>query len=139
MYLVSACLAGINCRYDANNTEHSEILELVKQGRAIPICPEILGGLAAPRPSCEITTDEAANKIVMGNDGHNYTKEFNLGAEKTLAIAKILDVKKVFLKSKSPSCGCGIIYDGTFSGKFIDGNGMTAELLLKNGIEIISI
>jgi uncharacterized protein YbbK (DUF523 family) len=147
MYLVSACLAGINCRYDGGNTENEVIAEMVRKGEAIPVCPEQLAGLPTPRICCEIvsnTKEQQAASIalnnesrkVMNKDGLDLTKEFEDGAEKTLAIAKSSNITKAILKSKSPSCGCGIIYDGTFSGKLIPGNGVTAELLLKNGIEV---
>jgi uncharacterized protein YbbK (DUF523 family) len=129
-------LAGINCRYDGRNNENKVIVELVKQGKAIPICPEMLAGLPITRPSCEIVICEDGIKKVMGNNGQAFTKEFADGAEKTLTIAKVIGIKKAILKSRSPSCGCGNIYDGTFSGKIINGNGFTAELLIENGIEV---
>ncbi|MDP4143402.1 MAG: DUF523 domain-containing protein [Bacillota bacterium] len=138
MYIVSACLAGINCRYDAKNSENQFIVDLIKQGKAIPVCPEQLGGLDTPRISCEIVTDEKGNKKVISKQGKDCTKEFTEGAEKTLQIAKIVGAKKAILKAKSPSCGCDLIYDGTFSGKLIEGNGLTAQLLLDNGIEVIT-
>lgn len=136
MYLVSSCLAGINCRYHGKSSENKVIVELVKQGKAIPVCPEQLGGLPTPRPSCEIVTNKSNHKKVMGEDGQDFTKEYVEGAEKTLAIAKIIGIKRAILKSKSPSCGCGNIYDGTFSGKIIKGNGLTTELLIRNGIKV---
>jgi uncharacterized protein YbbK (DUF523 family) len=82
--------------------------------------------------------DEEGNRSVINKEGGDCTFEFIKGAEKTLAIAKIADVKKAILKSKSPSCGCGLIYDGTFSRRLIEGNGLTAELLMNNGIEVVS-
>ena len=136
LYLVSSCLAGVNCRYDGKDNKNKDIVELVRRGQAIPICPEQLGGLPTPRTSCEIVMDEMWNKKVISKDEQDFTKEFIEGAEKTLSIAKIIGVKKAILKAKSPSCGCGLIYDGTFSGKLIKGNGLTAELLIKNGIEV---
>lgn len=136
MYLVSSCLAGINCRYDGKNSENKVIIELVKQGKAVPVCPEQLGGLSTPRPCCEVVICNGNNKKVMSRDGKDFTKEFLEGGEKILAIAKIIGIEKAVLKAKSPSCGCGLIYDGTFSRKLIEGNGLTAELLIKNGIEV---
>ncbi len=112
------------------------IVELVKQGKAIAVCPEQLGGLPTPRRSCEIVIDQNGNKKVLSQDGEDFTKEFVEGAQKTLAIAKIIGCKKAILQSRSPSCGCGLIYDGTFSGKGIQGNGLTAELLLDHGIKV---
>jgi uncharacterized protein YbbK (DUF523 family) len=135
MYLVSACLAGINCRYDGKDSVNERVVELVKQGKAIPVCPEQLGGLTTPRISCEIKNQPGKQRII-NKEGADRTEEFLLGAERTLAIAKALGIKKAIMKSKSPSCGCGQIYDGTFSGKLIPGNGMATELLLQDGIEV---
>lgn len=131
MIIVSACLAGIECRYDGKSFTSDFVKELLISGRAVALCPELLGGLSAPRPSCENINGE-----VLDKEGNDYTKEFLTGAEKTLEIAKILNCKKAILKSKSPSCGFGKIYDGTFSGTVIYGNGITADLLSKHGIEI---
>lgn len=137
-YLVSACLAGINCRYDGRNSENKAIAEMVRQGRAIPVCPEMLGGLPAPRPCCEIVRDGDGNRRVVGKDGQDRTREFEEGAGKTLDIAKSEGIRKAVLKSRSPSCGCGIVYDGTFSGRRINGNGITAQMLLDNQIEVLT-
>ena len=136
MYLVSSCLAGVNCRYNGSNSENKFILQLVKEGKAIALCPEQLAGLPTPRPSCEIIIDESGNKKVVSKDGQDFTKEFTEGAEKTLAIAKITGIKKAILQSKSPSCGYGFIYDGNFSGNLIKGNGLTTEILINNGIKV---
>ena len=133
MYLVSACLAGFNCRYDGRSNENKTVIDLVKQGKAVPVCPEQLAGLHTPRVSCEI---QMQNRRVISKDGRDLTEEFVNGAERTLAIAQALNIKKAILKAKSPSCGCGEIYDGSFSGKLVEGNGLTAELLIKNGIEV---
>lgn len=136
MYLVSSCLAGINCRYNGSNTENRVVTELVNEGQAIPVCPEQLAGLPTPRSSCEIVISDSGQKKVISEDGQDFTKEFMKGAEKTLAIAKAIGINKAILQSRSPSCGCHMIYDGTFSGKLIEGNGMTAELFLENGIKV---
>jgi uncharacterized protein YbbK (DUF523 family) len=136
MYIVSACLAGIPCRYDGDSNENKIVLELVRQGKAIPVCPEVLGGLSTPRVPCEIIEDKNGIKKVINKEGKECTKEFIEGAEKTLAIAKAVGANKAILKSKSPSCGLGFIYDGTFSGKLREGNGLTAELLSKHGIAV---
>jgi uncharacterized protein YbbK (DUF523 family) len=130
MYLVSSCLAGINCRYDGNNNLDEKVAELVKAGKAISVCPEVLGGLATPRDPSEIILDDEGNKKVVTEQGKDVTAEFKLGAEKTLEIAKVVDAKKVILQQRSP--------DGTFSGNLIKGNGLTAELLIKNGIEVLT-
>lgn len=136
MYLVSACLAGIKCRYDGRSNENKAVAELIKQGKAVPVCPEQLAGLYTPRISCEIFIDDKGNRRVISKDGRDFSEEFLKGAERTLAIAQALNIKKAILKAKSPSCGCGKVYDGTFSGKLVEGNGLTAELLIKNGIEV---
>lgn len=133
MYIVSACLAGVNCKYSGSNNENEKIVELVKQGKAIPICPEQLGGLPTPRPSCEIVIQDGTRKVLT-KEGQDCTKEFMEGAEKTLAIARIIEADTAILQPRSPSCGQGQIYDGTFSGRLIEGSGLTAELLRKNGI-----
>lgn len=137
MYLVSACLAGVNCRYDGKNSKNEIIEKLVKEGKAIMVCPEELGGLPTPRACCEIVIDNF-EKRVISIEGKDCTKEFLEGAERTLEIAKAKGIKKAILKAKSPSCGCGMIYDGTFSGKLVEGNGLTAEILMKNGINVIN-
>ncbi len=138
MYLVSACLAGVNCRYDGKNSENNVICELVKAGKAIAICPEQLAGLGTPRTSCEIVIDGMGNKKVISKNGQDLTEKFALGAERALEISKVIGIKKAILKSKSPSCGCGLIHDGTFTGQLINGTGLTAELLIKNDIEVCS-
>lgn len=138
MILVSSCLAGINCKYNGKNNLVPLIKKLVDEGRAIPICPEQLGGLFTPRVPAEITKDKAGNIFVLTKDGRDVTKEYILGAERALAIAKALKINTAILQSRSPSCGCGVIYDGTFTKHLIDGNGITAELFIKNGIKVFS-
>lgn len=135
MYIVSACLAGIRCRYDGRCNTDEFVQSLVKEGKAVPICPEVLGGLPIPRVPCEIISHEDP-RWVMNRDGEDMTGEFVAGARKTLQIARVLGVKTAILKSKSPSCGCGRIYDGTFTGRLIDGDGITCRLLKDNGIEV---
>lgn len=136
MYLVSACLTGINCRYDGKGSKNEFISDLVKQGKAIPVCPEQLGGLSTPRTPCEISICKNCRKKVITKNGQDFTEQFTEGAQKVLAIAKAAGIKKAILKSKSPSCGCGLIYDGTFTRKLIKGNGLTAQMLIDNGIEV---
>jgi len=131
MKIVSACLVGINCRWDGKNKLNKKLLKLFKQGKLIPVCPEQLGGLTTPRMPAE----QKGNKVI-GKDGKDITKDFIKGAKETLKIAKQLGIKEAILKSKSPSCGFGEIYDGTFSGKTKKGNGVTADMLHKAGIKI---
>ena len=133
MILVSACLCGINCKYNGKNNYNEKIFNLVKEGKAIPICPEQLGGLSTPRIPSEIKNSKVINK-----EGIDVTNNFFKGANEVLEIAKKLNIKKAILKSRSPSCGKGKIYSGDFDGKLVDGNGVLTELLLKNGIEVIT-
>ncbi|MEF9952062.1 MAG: DUF523 domain-containing protein [Clostridium sp.] len=135
MIIVSSCLAGINCRYDGDSNSSSKVIDLVNSGEAIPLCPEVLAGLTTPRIPCEIILRNGT-PFVINKKGEDMTNAFLEGARKTLEIAKIVGAKKAILKAKSPSCGCGKIYDGSFSGTLIDGNGLTATLLLENGIEV---
>lgn len=141
MILVSACLSGINCRYDGRNACKEEIMRLVREGKAIPVCPEQLGGCPTPRPAAEIRGGTGADVLdgrarVINLNGEDVTQNFIRGAEETLLIARMVKAKKAILKSKSPSCGFGVIRDGTFTGGYRKGNGVTAELLAREGIVI---
>ncbi len=133
MIIVSACLAGYRCRYDGGIVPDAEIVALVKRGEAIPVCPEMMGGLPCPRVPSERTADGLR---VVTKDGGDVTDAFYLGAEETLRMARLYGCGQAILKARSPSCGCGRIYDGTFSGTLRDGNGVTADLLLENGIAV---
>lgn len=137
MIVVSSCLCGINCKYSGENNLNENALKLVNQGKAVPICPEQLGGLKTPRNPAEIIEKAGEIKVVT-EAGADVTDEFLLGAKRSLEIAKVLGAKKAILQRRSPSCGFGKIYDGTFSGKLIPGNGLTVRLFLENGIEVIS-
>lgn len=132
--LVSACLIGTNCKYSGGNNYSEEVMEFLKDYEIIPICPEQLGGLPTPRPASEIIGDK-----VMNNEGTDVTSNYQKGAEEALKIAKLLGIKKALLKAKSPSCGNGKIYDGTFSGILTTGDGITTKLLKENNIEVITI
>ena len=131
--LVSACLLGINCKYSGGNNQNEKVLEYIKDKEVIPVCPEIMGGLSTPRPPSEIINDK-----VMNNLNQDVTQQYKKGAEETLKLAKLFNVKKALLKAKSPSCGKSYIYDGTFSSTLIEGNGITTKLLIENGIEVIT-
>ncbi len=133
LYLVSACLAGYPCRYDGKSQPIDFVVELMNRGMAHCICPEQLGGLPTPRVGCEIVSQR-----VITRNGDDVTEAFEKGANATLAIAKALNVEVAILKSKSPSCGRDKIYDGTFSGNLVDSRGITAELLMSNGITVIT-
>ena len=138
MILISACLAGINCKYSGKNNLVPAIKALVDEGKAIPICPEQLGGLLTPRDPAEIIKDNFGNIKIITKNGKDVTNEYILGANRALSIAKALNIKTAILQSRSPSCGYGTIYDGTFSKHLIDGNGITAELFIKNNIKVFS-
>ncbi len=127
--LVSACLLGVPCRYDAASKAVPGLEALQDRYRFIPVCPEQLGGLATPRAPAE----QVAEKV-MTADGTDVTAAYTAGAEEVLRLAKICGCKKALLKERSPSCGCREIYDGTFSRKLISGMGVTARLLKKNGL-----
>ena len=133
MIIVSACLAGYRCRYDGKIVPDPEIVECVKRGEAIPVCPEMLGGLLCPRVPAERTADDAH---VVTREGGDVTEAFLLGASETLRLARLYDCSSAILKARSPSCGCGLIYDGTFSGTLRRGMGVTAQLLIENGVAV---
>ena len=143
MKLISACLLGIRCNWSGDDKyKNDRAIELSKVEALIPVCPEQLGGLATPRVPQEIqggTGEYVLNgegKIV-NKDGKDVTRAFIIGAEETLKIAKQLNIREFIGKSKSPSCGCGQRYDGSFSGRLLNGAGVTTALLKRNGIRII--
>ncbi len=133
MKVVSACLAGIRCRWDGEARPCQKIVELVKQGDAIPVCPEQLGGLTTPRTPAE----QKGNKFFT-KKGEDVTAHFERGAEEALKIALLANCDEAIIKAKSPSCGSGKIYDGTFSGTLINGDGIFAKLLKKNNIKVFT-
>ena len=137
MILVSACLAGINCKYNGGNNYNEKVFNLVKEGKAIPVCPEQLGGLTTPREPSEIKIIDG-KRYVINKEGIDVTEEFEKGAEEVLTLVKKLDIKKAILQSRSPSCGRDKIYSGNFDRNLVDGNGILVDLLLKNGIEVIN-
>lgn len=129
--LVSACLLGVQCRYDGTGAISEEIKKLMEEHTLIPVCPEIMGGLATPRDPAERREGRIVTK-----DGADVTDQYKKGAEETLKLAKLYQCSCAVLKERSPSCGCGRIYDGTFSHNLTDGNGVTTELLLEHGIQV---
>lgn len=138
MILVSACLCGINCKYNGGNNIDEKVLQMVRGGLAIPVCPEQLGGLPTPRTPAEIKIVDGEKRVVT-KDGRDVTENYQKGAQEVLRIAQELKIKKVILKKKSPSCGLDEIYDGTFSNNLTKGNGVTTDLLLKNDIEVENV
>ncbi len=129
--LLSACILGADCKYNGGNNYRDGIFDLFTKYNVIPICPETAGGLVRPREPSE----KVGNRV-LSKSGKDVTAEFKKGADVTLEIAKNHNAVYAVLKAKSPSCGCGVIYDGSFTGNVIPGNGVTAELLLKCGIKI---
>lgn len=141
MYIVSACLAGIDSRYDSSNREDEAVVRLVADGRAIPLCPEQLGGLPTPRAKINLCNGDG-NAIVdglgdvraIGTDGVDYTENLMRGAREILKIARLVNLEGVIFKDGSPSCGVRYIW--TEKGR-VSGCGVTTALLRRNGIEVI--
>ena len=134
MMIVSACLAGFPCRYDGKARPCEQVVELVRAGKAIPVCPEQLGGLPTPRTSCEIRDGR-----VVDADGRDRTEAFRRGARAVLQIAQTYGATEALLQSRSPSCGSGRIYDGSFTKTLTAGDGVTARLLKENGIQVTAL
>ena len=144
MDIVSACLIGEKCRYDGSACTDPELKKLFDAGKLIALCPECDAGLETPRCPMEIDGGCGADVLagrarVISHDGDDFTEQFIDGAKKTLAAAKKHGAERVYLKSGSPSCGCGKIHDGSFSGALRQGDGVTAALLRKNGILVIEV
>lgn len=131
--LVSACLLGVDCRYCGTGLYNEAVSKLRNNHNLIPVCPEQLGGLTTPRIPVELKDGKAIDK-----EKNEVTKQFQKGAEEALKIARLLDCTTAILKSNSPSCGYGKIYDGTFEGVLIDGNGITAAKLAENEIKVMT-
>ncbi len=131
--IVSSCLLGNNCKYNGGNNFKPELTLLSKKYHLIPFCPEVMGGLSTPRVPAEIR-----GKKVINQNQIDVTEAYLKGANLCLELAKKNNCQYAILKSKSPSCGFGLIYDGSFTKKAIKGNGITADLLYKNGIVILN-
>ena len=146
MIIVSACLCGINCKYNGGNNLDERVLKLLKEGKAIPVCPEQLGGQQTPRAAHEIVRGNGLDVLqgkakVLGHgvdESDDVTSEFLKGAYETLKISEAVGASIAILKARSPSCGTSEIYDGTFSGTKRQGNGVTAELLLSKGMKVFT-
>ena len=129
--LVSACLLGKPCRYDGSAKTYDGLAALSKQHTLIPVCPEVLGGLPTPRPPAEIRDGRVINR-----EGLDVTDAYCRGAEAALQLAKASGARVAVLKERSPSCGSRVIHNGRFDGGLVDGWGITAELLRRNGITV---
>jgi len=153
MILISACLIGLNCRYDGKSSNPSSrlrrevnlefLIEKVRRGDALPVCPEQLGGLPTPRVPAEIVGGTGEDVLsgaakVCTSDGRNVTSAFLRGARETLYLAKLVNAQHIIFKPRSPSCGCGQIYDGTFTRTLRYGNGVTTALLLREGFIVFN-
>lgn len=132
-YVVSACLAGHACRYDGGSNACEIVMQLVRRGEALALCPEALAGLPVPRLPCEILGDK-----VMSKDGRDMSEEFARGAQSALAAALAGGCTVAILKSRSPSCGIKGIYDGTFSKTLTQGMGLWAQALAAHGLKLYS-
>lgn len=129
--LVSACLMGVGCRYDGKSNQLPQLEQLMKQHTCIPVCPEIFGGLPTPR----VPAERQGSKI-MTQDGQDVTQQFVRGTAEVLRLADLYHCKAALLKERSPSCGCGQIYDGTFTKTLTEGDGLAAEMLKRKGIAV---
>ena len=132
-YVVSACLAGEPCRYDGGCSPCAAVVELVRSGEALPVCPEVLGGLPTPR-----VPSERRGERVVAKDGTEVTRAFVRGAEEALRLAREQGCTVAVLKARSPSCGSGEIYDGTFTGVRVPGEGVFARLAREAGLRVES-
>lgn len=132
--MVSACLAGENCKYNGGNNANGKVLRLMEENEVITVCPETMGGLPVPRMPAEIR-----DGVVMCKDGTVVDRQFRVGATKCLEIAVREQPEMIVFQSRSPSCGVKKRYDGTFSGKLVDGAGVTAQLLLENGFRVVDV
>ncbi|MBE6970820.1 MAG: DUF523 domain-containing protein [Ruminococcaceae bacterium] len=130
--LLSACLLGVACRYDGRSKAYPMMEELCRQYHVVPVCPEIMGGLPTPRTPAERLGDRVITK-----SGGDVTENYDRGAQQVLQLARTLGCTVAVLKERSPSCGSGQIYDGTFTGMLTDGWGVAAQLLRENGIRVL--
>lgn len=132
MILISACLLGCACRYDGKSKPHPLAQELARQGLAVPVCPEQLGGLPTPR-----APSERQEERVVSSQGADVTVQYRRGAEEALRLAELYGCTTAVLKERSPSCGSGAIYDGTFTGTVTEGWGTAAALLRRHGVRVL--
>lgn len=133
MKIVSACLAGVKCNFEGKSKPCQKVIELVKKGKAIPVCPEQLGGLPTPRIPSEIRDDRVVTK-----EGDDVTSFFQKGGEEAFRIASLVKCTEAIMKARSPSCGSGYVYDGTFSGMLREGDGIFTTKLKKKNIKVFT-
>ena len=142
--VISACLLGVRCRYDGGHSRNETAMNQKKTYQLIPVCPEESGGLLTPRPPAEIVGGDGDAVLdgtakVMTANGTDVTAAYLKGAYHALEVAQSHGATHVILKARSPSCGCGDIYDGTFSGTLISGDGVTTALLKRHGIAVTAM
>ena len=142
-YIVSACLVGLECRYNGKHKENKLIREMLPQAKLIPVCPEQVGGLPTPRPPAEIVDGSGLDVLenrarVVNIKDEDVTDFFIRGAFQAVKLAKTLGCKRAILKERSPSCGVTRIFDGSFNGQIRDSQGVTTALLVKEGIKVVS-
>ena len=142
--LVSACLIGIDCNYKGENNLESWVLDLCNKYSVIPVCPEQLGGLTTPRLPSELKQGDGEliwgkkEGCVINSKAEEITTQFIFGAKQIMKITRTFDIKYAIMKDKSPSCGVFNIFDGSFSGKLIEGMGVTSAGLYYEGLKIFS-
>jgi len=143
MIIVSGCLLGLRCRYDGKSKSNKKVIEFLRKKNLIPIpvCPEQFGGQETPRPDAAIFGGNGKDVLsgkakVIEEDGKEVTACFIRGAREVLKLVELLNIREAILKTKSPSCGCGLIHDGTFTGNLVPGDGVTTALLKQKGIRI---
>lgn len=144
MIAISACLAGIPCRYDGRSKPHAACQAMLLAEGALLVCPECLGGLPTPRPPAELPGGSAQDvwegkRPILNREGQDVTEAYMAGAQRLLALCQRQEITEVWLKAKSPACGCGKVYDGSYSGRLVDGDGLAAALLKRNGIRVICV
>jgi uncharacterized protein YbbK (DUF523 family) len=148
MRVVSACLVGINCRYNGTSRRIPKLIKELKEGKVLPLCPELLGGLPTPRPACGILGGTGEDVLtgkatVIGRNGKDFTKKFVKGAREFLRITKELEIKEVVSKKTSPSCSVGKVWqmsreNGKLRNRLVESDGVLTVLLKQNGIKVIS-
>ena len=141
--LVSACLLGVACNHEGRGSPRAVVEDLERRYRLIPVCPEVLGGLPTPRAAAELSGGDGAavlagEAVVVNVDGADVTAAYRRGAEAAVALARATGATRAVLKARSPSCGSSRIYDGTFSRRLVDGQGVTAAALRAAGLEVDS-